>query len=291
MKLKLIIAILSVNITVSLSQTNILESYNGDFENGLNSWRVFEDPEDYGSFAEVTSDAVSGDYAMKVNYSTDYGQINDRGFDNWMAQVPAKPDLIYELKAYVKGDPNSLVSFVKARFTIGFTDASGNIVKQRSALYPINDVYAEKSLSQKAPSDAVYCFVVFRLFDAIRPCRPFRSMYIDDVRLLEPWLTSIESPHFTESETIALKTYPNPFKSETIISYELNSTKVVSLKIYDILGQEVAVLLTSKTQNAGTNKVSWAPNGLSNGVYFYRLEVLSESGAKTIFNEKMVLGR
>ena len=64
--------------------------------------------------------------------------------------------------------------------------------------------------------------------------------------------------------------YPNPFNPSTTISYKLVSNDYVSLKVYDILGNEVANLV-NKYRSAGSYKVEFNANNLSSGVYFYRL--------------------
>jgi len=70
--------------------------------------------------------------------------------------------------------------------------------------------------------------------------------------------------------------YPNPFNASTMISYDLKTDSKVSLKVYNILGQEV-VTLVDKYQTAGSYSVTWngkdsKGNDLSTGVYFYILK-------------------
>ncbi len=72
--------------------------------------------------------------------------------------------------------------------------------------------------------------------------------------------------------------YPNPFNPSTMIEFSLRQSGFVTLKIYTVLGNEVATLITAKL-NAGPHQVEWAPNNLPSGVYFYRLE--TESFAQT----------
>lgn len=64
--------------------------------------------------------------------------------------------------------------------------------------------------------------------------------------------------------------YPNPFNPSTRIRFDLTSTGLTTLKIYNTLGKEVATLLNIKL-TAGTYEYEWSAKGLSNGVYFYRL--------------------
>lgn len=65
--------------------------------------------------------------------------------------------------------------------------------------------------------------------------------------------------------------YPNPFNSGTFISYELPVTSVVTLKVFDLLGKEVATLVNG-IQRANSYTVPFNASSLSSGVYFYRLQ-------------------
>jgi Secretion system C-terminal sorting domain len=64
--------------------------------------------------------------------------------------------------------------------------------------------------------------------------------------------------------------YPNPFNPTTVISYQLPVAGHVSLKIYDVLGREVANLVDG-FQNAGVYNQTFIAGRLSSGVYIYKL--------------------
>ncbi|MGA9115505.1 MAG: carboxypeptidase regulatory-like domain-containing protein [Bacteroidota bacterium] len=66
--------------------------------------------------------------------------------------------------------------------------------------------------------------------------------------------------------------YPNPFNPSTTISFALPVAGWVSLAVYNLIGQEVA-LLADEVMPAGVHAVSWKADGLPSGVYFYRLAV------------------
>lgn len=65
--------------------------------------------------------------------------------------------------------------------------------------------------------------------------------------------------------------YPNPFNPTTTIEYALPNNSHVRLTIYNLMGQEVVVLVNEEC-HAGYYSVNWNATGLSSGVYFYRIE-------------------
>jgi hypothetical protein len=64
--------------------------------------------------------------------------------------------------------------------------------------------------------------------------------------------------------------YPNPFNPSSVIKYQIPAEGLVSLKVYDILGREVAALV-NEFKPAGSYEASFDGSALSSGVYFYRL--------------------
>jgi hypothetical protein len=74
--------------------------------------------------------------------------------------------------------------------------------------------------------------------------------------------------------------YPNPFNPTTTITYSLPKTGFVDLKVYNLLGQEVATLVNKEAQ-AGTHQVSWNAHNMSSGVYLYKISVSSNSESRT----------
>jgi hypothetical protein len=79
--------------------------------------------------------------------------------------------------------------------------------------------------------------------------------------------------------------YPNPFNPSTTIKYSVPKVSFVTIKIYDVLGSEVATLLNEE-KPVGTYELSWSAANLSSGVYFYQLKAGS-----FVETKKMILLR
>ena len=76
--------------------------------------------------------------------------------------------------------------------------------------------------------------------------------------------------------------YPNPFNPSTAISFQLSAVSEVTLKIYNVLGQEVATLIHSREMDEGMHEVQFDASGLTSGVYFYRLQAEEFSATKKL---------
>lgn len=81
--------------------------------------------------------------------------------------------------------------------------------------------------------------------------------------------------------------FPNPFNNSTTISYRIPEVSNVSLKIFNLLGQEVATLV-SKKQPAGHYKVNWNADGIAGGLYFCRIAA-SNSAKSWTKTRKLIL--
>ena len=79
--------------------------------------------------------------------------------------------------------------------------------------------------------------------------------------------------------------YPNPFNPSTNIKYSVPQDGLVSLKVYDLLGKEVATLV-NESQQAGTFDVVFEGSNLASGVYYYQLKVGDLTSTKKLMLTK-----
>lgn len=85
-------------------------------------------------------------------------------------------------------------------------------------------------------------------------------------------VTSTEKNDLTVPTEYGLKqNYPNPFNPTTNINFSIPEQQLVQLKVYNVIGQEVATLVND-VMNQGNYSVTFDAASLSSGVYFYRLE-------------------
>ncbi|MEX1140424.1 MAG: YCF48-related protein [Bacteroidota bacterium] len=96
-------------------------------------------------------------------------------------------------------------------------------------------------------------------------------------------LTSVEpgDQHAVPDRFSLHQNYPNPFNPSTSISFSLSSRLFVSLKVLDLLGREVASLL-SEELSAGSYSRQWDATNIPSGVYFYRLQAGSFTETKKL---------
>jgi hypothetical protein len=94
----------------------------------------------------------------------------------------------------------------------------------------------------------------------------------------------VESPA-VPIEFSLYQNYPNPFNPSTVIRYQLPVNSWVTLKIYNLLGQEIATLV-NEFQDAGFKSVEWEAGEVGSGVYFYKL-----TAGNYISTKKMILIR
>ena len=75
--------------------------------------------------------------------------------------------------------------------------------------------------------------------------------------------------------------YPNPFNASANVRYSLDKPGTVSMKVFNLLGQEVATLYDGY-QAAGEHTIRWRPDGISSGLYFVKLASNNQSSARRV---------
>ncbi len=91
---------------------------------------------------------------------------------------------------------------------------------------------------------------------------------IEDVNIYIPKLSVVDSP----GQYSLSHNFPNPFESVTEIEYSLKNSGNVTLKVFNVLGEEISELV-SDYQDAGVYKVKFDGTNLTEGIYFYKISI------------------
>ncbi len=94
-------------------------------------------------------------------------------------------------------------------------------------------------------------------------------------------LNTIKVEAYSPGEYLLFQNYPNPFNPSTKIYYALPELSHLSLKIYDVLGNEIATLVNEE-KPAGSYEVQFNGSALSSGIYFYTLRAGNFSSTKKL---------
>lgn len=82
--------------------------------------------------------------------------------------------------------------------------------------------------------------------------------------------------------------YPNPFNPSTKINYSIPKKNIVVIKVYDILGKEIATLVNEE-KSPGNYEVEFNGNHLSSGIYFYSLKAIPSGGQAGYFKQTKIM--
>ena len=103
-------------------------------------------------------------------------------------------------------------------------------------------------------------------------------------------ITSVENEEFVPAEFVLEQNYPNPFNPSTTIKFNLTENSYVTLNIFNVLGEEIAILINNDLSE-GRYEVNFDALYFNSGVYFYRLTAYGYSGIKLTSVKKMILSK
>jgi hypothetical protein len=150
-------------------------------------------------------------------------------------------------------------------------DGSGPVVVQRSGRYSYSNVPADttigKTILRVGNRITSLTGVVYYSFNQ------YKFVPRTDADFVGVNLTGIDVDRedVLPAAYALTQNYPNPFNPATRIQYDLRAESAVSLRVYDLLGREVATLVEEQ-QPAGRYTVHFDGRTLSSGLYFYRLQ-------------------
>lgn len=175
----------------------------------------------------------------------------------------------------------------------GSDDSSGSGLARYSVFVSVNDSMFVPWLSDITDTSAAFSGVSGNKY-------AFYSLAKDNAGNSEPAkaagetstiLTGVAEPEKELPKQFALyQNYPNPFNPVTTIQFDLPSAALISLKIYNLLGQEVRTVVDG-IESPGTKSISFNMAQYASGVYFYRLNAMSVQDPRNLFTRtrKMIL--
>ncbi|UCE18247.1 MAG: T9SS type A sorting domain-containing protein [Gemmatimonadota bacterium] len=118
--------------------------------------------------------------------------------------------------------------------------------------------------------------------DVVRFCESLKS-YLSLENYVR-FMDLVKAEVYVPAEYSLFQNHPNPFNPETEIAFALPKSSEVTIKVYNVIGQEVDVLVDSEL-DAGFHRVKWNASYMTSGVYFYRLK----AGTFTAVEKMIVL--
>ncbi len=141
----------------------------------------------------------------------------------------------------------------------------------------INELDTIHIQNPKYPTNPSKFLIVIKGVKGVKRLRDVKFLYRDPNKLplLRQQRDYIVSLGEIPLEYSLEQNYPNPFNPVTNIQFNLPEPSVVTLKIYNILGQEITTLFNHEALDVGNHVIEFSGNDLPSGVYFYRLKVES----------------
>ncbi len=197
----------------------------------------------------------------------------------------------------------SLISLMESRLTAfqakNFEDLEKTASRLLTMMYAASGRYAEardmaQNLRMKDADDEKFALMQLAMLEgfseseraasqsAIAEMRQKYTSSEDEAFLAALGVSSNDSKADLvagEAEDQGLIGYPNPFNPSTRIEFTLKKADFVTLKVYDVLGREVATLLNEMRQ-PGVHSITWNAGNAASGVYFIRLSVAGKNVVK-----------
>ncbi|MCI0715171.1 MAG: T9SS type A sorting domain-containing protein [Chlorobi bacterium] len=144
------------------------------------------------------------------------------------------------------------------------TDSLGN--EQWRKAYGYIDDHASFCVQQTADTGYIISGYIGVSFDDLYFIKTDKNGYAN------PPIGIHEISNETPLEFKLFQNFPNPFNSTTKIRYQVNRQAKISIKVYNVLGQEIKTLM-NREQKVGIYEITFTGNNLSTGLYLYRLIV------------------
>jgi Secretion system C-terminal sorting domain len=141
-----------------------------------------------------------------------------------------------------------------------------------------------KALTASAEQTATFVFTI----DKSAPVGKGQTLTFSITANSQTWTKNIAIKVAVPQTYTLFQNYPNPYNPSTVISYQLSAKNSVNLKIYDVIGREVANLVNEQ-QEPGYYQKTFDASRYASGMYIYRLVATDEQNKQHMFQKKMML--
>ncbi len=261
------------------STTSFAQLPNGGFENWSAGSPVgwVTDNESQDTTIIQTKDAHSGTYAVEGRVVA----VGGSGFSPLLTAVFAISNRPSNLTGYIKFNRGGTDTLIIAAFLLNDTSTvafgtqtiTNNITSYTQLQIPLN------YFSNAVPDSGAVTIQVRPYFGS----NVGTAFYADDFSFTGISFVEASAGNSLPGTYTLGQNYPNPFNPATQITFSIARAGFVTLKVYDMLGREVATLVNQELAQSSYS-IPWNAAGVPSGVYFYKLDTGNYSLTK-----KMVL--
>ncbi len=260
---------------VLLSSLSLSQIPNAGFENWVTDPDTNFNPvgwETTNSYPVVNVERFTpgfqGNYAMKVKTISSQGfslpgvAIMQTAYN--FSQMPAK------FSAYVK---STIMPGDQAFLIVGLMKGDSVVASQDSCTFKIDSTFSQFTYLEfriAAQSSLAPDSLVIIVASGLGSGQVGTEIIVDNLAFSAGGATNVSEEKNLPGAFFLAQNYPNPFNPETVIDYQLPVAGHVSLKVYDLLGREMATLVDTQLL-AGRYKTTWNAAGAAGGIYFYRI--------------------
>ena len=254
-------------------------------------WPTLNEENSFSVCVQVSDQDTGTVYLLnKSKYFTTIGPIKLNYFELKADTVANPGDQLY-MYVYLKNDG---ISAPAKSLTATLTT--------RDTFVTINPLYSTQNYADIAPGETIKSKGLYRIniSDGSFPHTPYELRFALDIQSdgISFWKDTLTIPvihvgleeenDIIPSEFDLSQNYPNPFNPSTTINYSLPKQSYITLKVYDILGREVASLVQEQ-QKAGYYEVDWNAKDLTSGIYFISIRAEGINSKKNFTQVKKAL--
>lgn len=154
------------------------------------------------------------------------------------------------------------------------SSVAGELVDETGTVVDVNNSTSNNPFTLTAPGPGTY-----RVNAGFKNPNPRRW----DSVMVDIGVTNVSENPISPNTFKLYDNFPNPFNPSTTIKYSLPEASFTAIKIYDVVGNEIATLV-NEIKSAGTHQIVFNAESLSSGIYYYTIQSGSNSESK-----KMIL--